>query len=163
MRIGITGHQELEDPKAWDWVKPKIEELLAMIPRPVIGITCLAVGADSLFARVVLQQNGSIEVVLPFPGYELKLQPRERDEHRRLLNRASTVTMLERGPTDEESYFEAGKRVVDRAELLIAVWDGKPAKGLGGTADIIEYASQESKDIIHLDPIRRVVTSSSQR
>jgi len=161
VRVGITGHQELEDPKAWDWVKPKIEELLATLPQPVIGITSLAVGADSLFARVVLQHNGSIEVVLPFAGYELKLQAHERDEYRRLLERASTLTVLQRKQTDEDSYFEAGKKVVDRAELLIAVWDGKPAKGLGGTADIVDYASQERKDVIHLDPIRRVVTSST--
>jgi hypothetical protein len=29
-----------------------------------------------------------------------------------------------------------------RAEVLIAVWDGLPARGLGGTADVVAYAKQ---------------------
>jgi hypothetical protein len=36
--------------------------------------------------------------------------------------------------------MEGGKVVVDRAEVLIAVWDGLPARGLGGTADVVAYA-----------------------
>lgn len=160
MKLGITGHQSLEDSQGWDWVKAEMEDLLTKLPEPIIGITCLAVGADSLFAKIVLQHSGSIEAVLPFPGYELKLQAHERDEHRRLLERASRVTTLRRQSTDEESYFEAGKRVVDLADLLIAVWNSKPAKGLGGTADIVEYAKQRRKAIVHLDPVRHLVNSS---
>ena len=44
------------------------------------------------------------------------------------------------------------------AELLLAVWDGLPAKGLGGTADIVTYATQQRKEVIHLDPCKRLVT-----
>jgi hypothetical protein len=153
----VTGHQSLIDSEGWDWVTVVMENLLTELPPPLIGVTCLAVGADSLFARVVLKHNGSIEAVLPFPDYERKLQDDERHEHRRLLDRASLVTTLQRCGTDEECYFEAGKRVVDLADLVIAVWDGKPAKGLGGTADIFEYARAKRKAIVHLDPVRQRV------
>jgi len=162
MRVGITGHQELKDPRDWDWVKVKIDDLLTTLPKPIVGLTCLAVGADSLFARIVLQHSGLIEAVIPLPGYELTFQARDRDDYRWLIGRASKVTNLPRESTDEESYFEAGKRVVDLADLVIAVWDGKPAKGLGGTADIVEYARQRRKAMIHFDPVQHLVDGSPQ-
>ncbi len=33
-----------------------------------------------------------------------------------------------------------GLVVVERCDLLLAIWDGHPAHGLGGTADIVAYA-----------------------
>ena len=160
MRIGISGHQYLEDPSSWKWVTRELDDVLLKLSKPLIGLTCLAVGTDSLFARLLLEHDGSFEVMLPFPGYEQRLPPDERDEYRRLLKQASRVTTLQRRQTDEESYLEAGQKVVDLSELLIAVWDGKPAKGLGGTADVVEYARQKQKAIIHLDPVRYLVDSS---
>ena len=157
MKLGITGHQELTDPRDWDWVKVKMDELLGTLPRPIVGVTCLAVGADSLFARLVLQHSGLIEAVIPLPGYELTFQGNDRDDYRWLIGRASKVTTLPRQSTDKESYFEAGKSVVDVADLVIAVWDGKPAKGLGGTGDIVEYARHQQKAMVHLDPVRHEV------
>ena len=70
---------------------------------------------------------------------------------------ASAVTVLEKRQSKQESYLEASKKVVDAADLLLAVWDGKPAKGLGGTADIVRYARQELKQVIHVDPISRSI------
>lgn len=157
MRVGVTGHQSLTNPEGWDWVSMEMDAVLAKLPTPIIGLTCLAIGADSLFAKLVLQHHGSIEAVLPFPGYEARLQAHNRSNHRWLLDRASRVVILPRESTDEESYFEAGKKVVDLADLVIAVWDGKPAKGLGGTADIVEYARQRKKALVHLDPVRHLV------
>jgi hypothetical protein len=157
VKVGITGHQSLAEPQDWDWVKLEMDALLTKLPEPIIGLTCLAVGADSLFAQLVLQHHGSIEAVLPFPGYERKLQVHDWEEHRRLLTGAAKVTTLPRQSTDEESNLVAGKNVVDLADLVIAVWDGQPAKGLGGTADIVEYARRRKKALVHLDPVRHLV------
>jgi hypothetical protein len=158
VKVGITGHQSLADPQGWDWVRVEMDALLTKLPEPIIGLTCLAVGADSLFAQLVLQHHGLIEAVLPFPGYEGKLQAHDSAEYKRLLDGAARVTTLPRQSTDEESYFVAGKNVVDLADLVIAVWDGKPAKGLGGTGDIVEYARQRKKAMVHLDPVRHWLT-----
>ena len=32
--------------------------------------------------------------------------------------------------------MDASRAMLDRADRLIAVWDGKPARGYGGTADV---------------------------
>jgi hypothetical protein len=158
VKIGITGHQYLENTCGWEWVRVEMDDLLTKVPGPLIGITCLAVGTDSLFAELVLQHRGTVEAVLPFPEYEHEFQIHERGKYQELLATASAITVLERKQSNQHSYLEAGKLVVDIAELLLAVWDGKPAKGLGGTADIVEYALRERRDIICLDPITRSVT-----
>jgi hypothetical protein len=36
--------------------------------------------------------------------------------------------------------MRAGEKVVDLSDTLLAVWDGLPAKGYGGTADVVTYA-----------------------
>ena len=38
--------------------------------------------------------------------------------------------------------MDAGKVVVDRSSVVLAVWDGQPSRGLGGTADVVAYARQ---------------------
>jgi hypothetical protein len=160
VKVGITGHQYLEDSHSWEWVKMEMDDLLAKLGQPLIGISCLAIGADSLFAELILQHGGCLEAVLPFPEYEEELPIQQRDRYQALLKVASAITVLEERQSKQESYFEASKKVVDAADLLLAVWDGKPARGLGGTADIVEYARQELKQIIRLDPISCSVTKS---
>ncbi len=41
------------------------------------------------------------------------------------------------------------------ADLMVAVWNGRPAAGLGGTADIVKYALNSGKPVLHLDPESR--------
>jgi hypothetical protein len=100
-----------------------------------------------------LRHGGTLEAIIPFDGYESGFaEGHDRQTYRRLLNSALKAEVLTRTGSDEEAYFEAGKRVVDVSDLLVAVWNGKPAGGLGGTADIVRYAKQREKRVIHLNP-----------
>lgn len=156
MRIGITGHQRLKERSAWEWVQQEIDSLLAERQSPLSGISALAAGADQLFANAILKHGGSLEAVIPFPSYEtVFVADRDREEFKRLLGLATSAETLETQGSDEEAYLAAGKRVVDVSDLVVAVWDGKPAAGLGGTGDVVKYAAQQGKKIIHLNPITR--------
>lgn len=140
MRIGITGHQRLKGRTGWVEVRARLDEVLGQVAEPLIGLTSLAIGADQMFAEAVLARGGSIEAIIPFEGYELKFVEGEaRQAYRRLLRLASKVETLERRRSDEEAYYAAGRRIVERSDRMIAVWDGQPAAGLGGTADVVEY------------------------
>jgi len=46
----------------------------------------------------------------------------------------------------------AGKRVVDISEHVIAIWDGRPAGGYGGTADVVAYAHAVGRDVTVIWP-----------
>ena len=70
MKVGLTGHQKLDNSSDWKWVKVEVDKVLTSLPSPVTGITSLAIGADQLFARAILQRKGSLEVIIPFPEYE---------------------------------------------------------------------------------------------
>jgi hypothetical protein len=159
MRVGISGHQSLKDPAGWGWVRRQMRDCLASLPPPVVGVTSLAVGADTMFARLVLELGGSLEAVVPFAGYEETFaEGADREMYWTLLGGAARVEVLEREGTDEEAYYEAGKRVADLSALLILVWNGEPAAGLGGTGDIAAYARRTQKPFIHLNPETRTVT-----
>lgn len=159
MRIGVTGHQRLNEPANWEWVKREIARFLSSLSSPLVCVTSLAVGADQLFANAVLQHDGALEVVLPFPEYESTFtEARDRQEYARLLKRASKIEVLEKHGSDEDAYFASGKRVVDTSDLIIAVWDGKPAAGRGGTGDVVNYAIQQRKRVIHLNPTTQKLT-----
>lgn len=163
MLIGISGHQKLQNPDSWEWVRRELESTLASFPQPIVGVTSLAIGADTLFARVVLELGSSLKVVVPFAGYEEKFEEDQaRKEYWDLLNQATSVEVLQNKGTDEEGYYAAGKRVADLSELVILVWNGKPAAGIGGTGDIAEYARRCEKATIHLNPETREVTSGRE-
>jgi hypothetical protein len=46
------------------------------------------------------------------------------------------------------SYWRVGERVVGACEFLIAVWDGRPARGVGGSADVVEQALKDGRTVI---------------
>ena len=40
---------------------------------------------------------------------------------------------------------------VDGSDVLIAVWDGEPARGRGGTAEVVAYARSLGKPVVLID------------
>jgi hypothetical protein len=158
VRVGITGHQRLDDESAWPWVEDTIRSTCRELARPLVGISSLAAGADQLFAEVVLELGGRLEVIVPFPGYAERFSDREaRAKYAHLLSNASSVQTLTAQRTDEHGYFEAGKRIALSCDLLLAVWNGKPSKGLGGTADVVKFAKSVGRRVVHLNPDARRV------
>ena len=42
--------------------------------------------------------------------------------------------------TREDAYLQAGKWLVDHSDVLVVLWDGKPAQGKGGTGEYVQRA-----------------------
>jgi hypothetical protein len=158
-RIGVTGHQRLEGPGVWIWVASVMRVELSRVTPPLVGVTSLAIGADQLFARLVLELGGKLHAVLPFAGIERSFSPGDVPAYRELVAQ-STVEVLKVAGTDEDAYLAAGLRIAELSDVLLAVWNGKPAKGKGGTADVVSYATSRQWPLIHIDPILRTVRHS---
>jgi hypothetical protein len=156
MRIGITGHQKLDKEESWAWVISSMRVELGKAKPPVTAITSLAIGADQLFAQLVLEKGGSIHAVLPYADIERSFSPEHIKVYRDLVKQA-TVEILDIPGTDQDAYLAAGHRVVDLSDLIMALWNGLPAEGKGGTADIVEYALSRHKPLIHINPIMKTV------
>jgi hypothetical protein len=144
--FGVTGHQVLP-PSAAGLARKRIEELFAATT-DVVGVSSLAAGADQLFADVVLALGGRLEVVIPASGYEETFSSwAEKAKYETLLAAAGVIDRLPFARPDEEAFWAAGRWVVDRCEVLVAVWDGASARGLGGTADVVGYAKKQGRQV----------------
>ena len=74
-----------------------------------------------------------------------------------LLARAAVVLRLPFTEFTPDSHMAASKLMVDQADELYAVWDGKPARSYGGTADVVAYARE------HGTPVRVIWPDGAQR
>ncbi|MFI7544426.1 hypothetical protein [Actinoplanes sp. NPDC049599] len=146
MRFGVTGHRILPPSIVdravahWNRVLPAGAQLY--------GVSNLADGADQLFAAHVLAAGGTLEVVLPCEGYAGSLfadDSRERFED--LRRAAAIVTTMPFPEPSEQAFLAAGQALVDRCDHLFAVWDGRPARGVGGTADVVTYARDRGRPV----------------
>jgi len=161
-RIGVTGHQKLDAPEAWFWVAGVMRNELEKIEPPLIGVTSLAIGADQLLARLILERGGKIHAVLPFADIERTFPPEYVPAFRELAGQAK-IEVLSTPGTDEDAYLAAGQRVVELSDMVLAVWNSKPSKGRGGTADVVAYAMQLGVALIHIDPISHTVRRLGNR
>lgn len=123
--------------------------------RPLVALTALAEGADRLFAEAALHLGCQLQVVLPFAEADYVTTFAETSttsQFRTLLARAGEVEVLPGRLTDTKAAYEAvGRHCVDRCRVLVAVWDGKPAAGRGGTPEIAAYAASRGKPVVWID------------
>ncbi|MYV48070.1 hypothetical protein [Streptomyces sp. SID2888] len=121
---------------------------LSGMEEDVVGVTCLAEGADQAFALAMLAGGGRLHAVIPSRVYENSFQSDEaRSAYHSLLQLATYRSELEFSTPGEDAYLAAGQEVADQSDILLAVWDGKPAGGKGGTADIVTYAQQQGVEV----------------
>jgi hypothetical protein len=103
--------------------------------------------------------GGELEAVVPFPGYEGMFEdPQDAASFRELRARCTAATNLAPADTKERSYLLAGEYISDHSDLLIAVWNGRPAAGLGGTADVVAYALRRGRKIYQINPVTHKVS-----
>jgi hypothetical protein len=146
LRIAISGHRLL--PEATEaLVAEALDEALSPITANIVGLTCLADGADTLFARAVLAHGGQLEVVVPAEQYLAGLPEEHHAEYRKLLAQATQVHRMPFTESDSQAHMSASQHMLTLADELWAVWDGQPARGYGGTADVVQAAHDLNKPV----------------
>ncbi len=159
MRVGVTGHRTLPYPEnAADRLTAGLHNLSRLgaanadPPASFEVLSALAEGADRLVAGVALSQPGATLVaVLPLPHDDYVEDFHSADSRREfeaLLARARLVETVPPAPTREAAYERAGHWIVEHSDVLVALWDGEPARGQGGTADIVAFAAERAQPIL---------------
>ncbi len=144
--IGVTGHRVLaEQGKLEAGLDDVASRIAAGFPgEPWTVISALAEGADRLVARRLLAGPATrLVAVLPLAAgdYEANFSAApSRQEFRALLDGADEVIEVVPATSQDAAYEAAGREVLDRADVLVAVWDGQGAQGQGGTAAIVAQA-----------------------
>ena len=140
MRVGITGHRGL-GKQTEEMVKTALRrELEAFEPTELCLVSCIADGPDAWAAEAALDFGGRIEVVIPAVQYRQGLPEEHHATYDRLLAAAAEVHETGIVESTERAHMAGSEILVGLVDRLIAVWDGQPARGYGGTGDVVAYA-----------------------
>jgi len=117
-------------------------------------VSPIADGADQIAAEVALDLGWDLQAILPFEqsAYRASLAnegARERFDH--LMERADCLLELPGDPDHSlEAYVMTGRATVAHCDILIAIWDGLPPRGRGGTGEVVQFALTRGTAIIHV-------------
>jgi hypothetical protein len=154
--IAFSGHRSLEQPELVAGAIARALDAIAKLRPQLAATSSAASGSDTLFAEAALRRGLPLTIVLPFPRVRFAQDfADDPDGWRRaeaVIDAATFVDEVPCAESDEAAYMEAGVRTIDAADMLIVVWDGKPGKGFGGTADARKYAVDLGKPVVVIDP-----------
>jgi hypothetical protein len=145
--VGFTGHQNLTPATRVAVAAAIAAELSRIGADQLAGLSSLAAGADQAFAFCVLAAGGRLTFIQPDARYRETLTGPDRLSYDHLVALAADIEKLPFDQPSEAAFYAAGQRVVDKCDVLLAVWDGRPAGGLGGTADIVRDAREKRKPV----------------
>ncbi|MGA6155416.1 hypothetical protein ACPEIC_18925 [Stenotrophomonas sp. NPDC087984] len=142
--IAVTGHMDITDASV-PLVRGELDKILAAYePSSLVGVSCIAKGSDSLFADAVLAAGGRLAVVIPSEDYrQAKVRPEHAETFDRLVEAADEVLVMPHATANRHAYEAANAVLLERADRLVAVWNGQPPTGKGGgTADVVLQARE---------------------
>jgi hypothetical protein len=145
LRIGVTGHINLAAGTAALVRRALVAYLTTVRATEIVGVTCLAAGADQLFAQTVREAGRAYEVILPAPDYRAVVPDDERPQFDELLAGARTVDYAAES-SGAAAYVAANHLLLDRVGALVAVWDGLPCADPASTASVVSAARRRGLD-----------------
>lgn len=155
LSVGVTGHTSITDATS-ELVKVHLIDYLwgkiGSRDADFTGITCLARGVDQLFAEVVLDLGGRLSVIVPSQDYDNIPNQREYLRYCNLLDQAGSVHHLPFARSGPDAYLAASREMIRRSEVVIAVWDGSPSDGRGGTSDAVQVVQECNKELFVIWP-----------
>ena len=121
-----------------------------------VVVSSLAEGADRIVAEAGLAAGFTLEAALPFHREEYARDFKTEESqtaYRSLMKRAASIFELDGNPADRSRAYEtAGLIMLANVDLLITIWDGNTAAGVGGTAQIISRAVSDGIPIVWIEP-----------
>lgn len=155
LNVAVTGHRlnqlpEKERPRIQDDITRCLDEseaaarAAAEAPVRCALYSAIAEGADRYAADAALARGWRLVTPLPFSPerYEQDFADAESKEHyQRLLWASRRVTSVDPELVasiggDAAPYAAVGRALIERADLLLCVWNGMPPKGPGGTSEV---------------------------
>jgi hypothetical protein len=173
MRVGITGHRPPRlRAENLERIRQDLRGLFTAMAETLVQIhadnkTCfspqrprivlvspLAAGSDSLAAEVALEVGGGFAACLPFDAdtYRQDFAGEDMERFDRLLSAAQrTLVLPGEDYSRDEAYRAVGLLTAAQCDILLAVWDGEQAHGIGGTPEIIADAVAKSLPVLVID------------
>ena len=153
--LGVTGHRNI-DPNDKVIGQAVREECRLLAQKyedcEYIILSGLAEGADRLVAKIAMKElNAKLVSVLAVPTEEFlkdfETQQSQRSFRTLLKKSHSVITaplMSKKAwrqytASRNHQYAWEGAFIAENSDILFALWDGKPARGVGGTAHVVNW------------------------
>jgi hypothetical protein len=169
--LGVSGHRNLHPAEAAR-VKQRVAEFLGELrrraPETELRIMVgMAQGADLLVAQAALSADWQVDAILPMP-LERYVEDFDTESAAALLtlleNPAVHTTVLPApaaanlaspgGPERDALYANLTEALIDKCNVLLALWNGQPSCLKGGTADtVLRYLGARSAHDCEESPI----------
>ena len=173
LAVGVTGHRvEVLPEGSVPVLRERIRDVLqqievagrdlfdkerdsfaALLPK-LSFVSPIADGADQIAAEVALELGWELQAILPFERAHYRSSLANdvaRERFDALIGRATGLLELPGDPAHSlDAYVMTGRATVAHCDVLIAVWDGLPPRGRGGTGEVVQLALTRGTAIIHV-------------
>jgi hypothetical protein len=153
--VGFSGHRTVDDLAG---VAKSILSVLESLRKEASGewlaLSSVADGSDQMFVAQARSLGMSWHAVLPLPeaDFASDFSPTDWPAVKAMLATAEHKHVIAEAETRADAYLDCGLETVNGSDVLLAVWDGQPARGKGGTAEVVAYAESIGKPLIVIDP-----------
>ena len=157
-KIAVTGHRPRSITEfdifneRWGHIKDVFESILLHY-ECTEAITGMALGTDQVFALAVLELKNEghdilLHCALPYIAQDAVWIEESRKLYHDILSKADIVKTVSNETYHPWVMQKRNEYMVDRANLLLALWDGSP----GGTANRVKYAEKKNIKTIIMTP-----------
>ena len=154
IKIAVSGHRQLTNlPSLENSVLAAADQIHTAFPGKTYHIwSCLAEGADRILSRILVKSLGAkLTVVLPLPEQEYIKDFKTTEsiqEYKQLKQIAEKVVASDQVLARPLAYQAANHTLMQGCDLLVTIWDGLPARGPGGTSEVVESIRQGGKPLL---------------
>ncbi len=167
--VGFSGHRNLPQAQlVADAVRQALEALQARAQKQggtIEFYSSAACGADTLAAETAHALGIPVHLILPMPEEAFRADFENEDKTFRaddwqrvqaLITNARNgknggSLRLARGThLRPECYYDTGMQVLEACDSVLVVWDELPARGLGGTTDVVDQARISQKPLLFI-------------
>jgi hypothetical protein len=159
--IGFTGNRAgFNEAAAGEGIRAALGELRSRAERVqgrVELYTGIAEGADTLCVEEARKLQMPVHLLLPMAEAEFITDfsspaAWERAAQKIALSRSrpgfDSVHFVPGETSRPECYFNLGIQILEAVDVLVVLWDGVPARGLGGTQQVLEHAERRGIPVV---------------
>ena len=175
LSVGVTGHRaDMLPPGSLSALRSRLRDILVLIadagaallererecfasdPPRMRFVSPIADGADQIAAEVALELGWELQAILPFSRTEYRASLANDEARAQFDSLLASATCVLELPGDQQrlldAYVMTGRATVAHCDILIAVWDGLPPRGRGGTGEVAMLAITHGTAVIHVPP-----------
>lgn len=166
IKIAVCGHRHLTHLERLEMgIQEACKKIQAVYGNASYQVfSCLAEGADQLLVDRLIESLGAVLIaVLPLPEdeyFEDFKTPESLLAFKRLKLQADRIISQQHTLERPLAYQKANHILLENCDLLVAIWDGKPARGIGGTAETVNVAGRIGLPVLWIQADEGLITGS---